>query len=180
MKLSPKVQWTLAIGLIASLAVVKFFVMDYYNIPQNGMYPAIPRDSTVWVNKLAYSQAADVKRGDIVIYEHRENGQTYNYIWRVVGLPGERVQTTADELIINGKPVSHVAVRTEGQSEIYQEQHPDCQFEICIEPKDKLPPETDQTLGSDEFFLLGDNRHSAADNRYKGPVKFSAFIGKKF
>ena len=179
MRISNRVQVILGIGFLIVLGTVKFFVVDYFNVPQNGMYPAIPRDSTVWMYKLAYSQPADVKRGDIAIYQDRENGQLYNYIWRVVGLPGEQIQTKGDELIINGKHVTHIALRAEGENQIFREEHSDCQFEICIEPQAKIPPDTDLTLGPDEFFLMGDNRHGAEDNRYKGPVKFGTFLGKK-
>lgn len=179
MRVQRLLPWAIALILIG-LVGARFFWIDSYTIPQNGMFPAIPKGSSIWVNKFAFWKPSDVKRGDVVVYEHLENSQRYLYIWRVIGLPGERIQTNDTELLINNKiiPINHQ--RTDGDKQIYLEQHRDCQFEICFESTAKqLPPNSDIQLGPDEFFLMGDNRYSAADSRYKGPVRFSAICGKK-
>lgn len=80
--------WSVIAVLLVLLASKTFFI-GYYRIPQNGMYPGLPAGSRLFAALRAYSDASSVKRGDIVVFVREENGQRYNYIWRVVALPGD-------------------------------------------------------------------------------------------
>ncbi len=73
--------------IIAVVIVAKTCLIGHYRIPQNGMYPGLPAGSGFWAYKRAYSAPAQVKRGDIVVFTHLQNGQPYIYIWRIIGLP---------------------------------------------------------------------------------------------
>src|SRR2546426_3582066 len=99
-KTKKMVSWSVIAVLLAILAIKTFFI-GYYRIPQNGMYPSLPAGSSVFAAKRAYSSASSVKRGDIVVFVGEENGQRYNYIWRVVALPGEKVDAFGESLTIN-------------------------------------------------------------------------------
>src|SRR2546423_1694933 len=100
------VTWSL-MAIVLALFTIKTFFIGYYRIPQNGMSPTLPAGSILFTNKNAYSDASSVKRGDIIIFVREQNGRRYNYIWRVIGLPGDKVQTSGESLIINGQPVGH-------------------------------------------------------------------------
>src|SRR5207244_4326654 len=93
--------WSVIAVLLVILAIKTFFI-GYYRIPQNGMYPGLPAGSSLFTSKRAYSSVASVKRGDIVVFVREENGQRYNYIWRVVALPGDKVEASGEVLTING------------------------------------------------------------------------------
>src|SRR5713226_3983590 len=94
--------WSVITVLFAILAIKTFFV-GYYRIPQNGMYPGLPAGRRVFAARHSYADASSVKRGDIVVFIREENGQRYNYIWRVVALPGEKVEASGESLTINGQ-----------------------------------------------------------------------------
>src|SRR5207249_1429806 len=98
------VLWGVMAIIIAILTVRTFFI-GYYRLPQNGMYPTLPAGSRIFTIKRAYSQASNVKRGDIIVFALDKTGRHYNYIWRVVALPGEKFATSGDSLAINDKPV---------------------------------------------------------------------------
>src|SRR5438093_9443199 len=100
-----------AIGVVLALLAVKTFFIGYYRIPQNGMYPTLPAGSVLFTIKRPYSDISGVKRGDIIVFVREQNGRRYNYIWRVIGLPGDKVQTSDESLIINGQPAvrAHLA-----------------------------------------------------------------------
>src|SRR3974390_3320236 len=93
-KSSKLIAWILLAILLALLAVKTFFV-GYYRIPQNGMYPGLPAGSSIFTSKRAYSSAANVKRGDIIVFAREENGQRYIYIWRGGPAPPQQGRATA-------------------------------------------------------------------------------------
>src|SRR5438067_11699168 len=92
------------VAVLLGLLALKTFVIGYYRIPQNGMYPTLPAGSVLFTIKRPYSDISGVKRGDIIVFVREQNGGRYNYIWRVIGLPGDKVQTSDESLIINGQP----------------------------------------------------------------------------
>ena len=104
------VTWSLLVVVLALVATKAFFI-SYYHIPQNGMYPSLPAGSRLFAARRAYSGATSVKRGDIVVFVRDENGRRYNYIWRVIALPGEKVEASGESLTINGQAVQRQRVR---------------------------------------------------------------------
>ena len=172
-------KWSLIAFLLAFIAA-KVFLIDSYRIPQNGMYPGLTGGSRVFAAKRAYSGASSVKRGDIVVFVREEDGERYNYIWRVVGLPGERIETSGADLIINGQTVQRQRVREADGTTIFREQLGDIAYEIAFATSPRFhPPDLSVTVPPDQFFVMGDNRFNARDSRYFGPITFSSIIGKK-
>ena len=174
------ITWGAVIVLLA-LFVTKNFFVGYYRIPQNGMYPSLPAGSRLFTVKRAYSGPSSVKRGDIVVFVREESGQRYNYIWRVVALPGEKVVTSGEVLVINDKTVQRQRVRAADGKNIFREQIGDVSYEVAFDQTPKSqPPDTAIKVPSDQFFVMGDNRFDARDSRYFGPVPFSSILGKKY
>jgi len=178
-KTSKVITWTL-IGILLVVLIVKTFFIANYRIPQNGMYPTLPANSRLFVNKRAYSAPSSVKRGDIVIFVREEDGQKYHYIWRVIGLPGDKIETSGASLKINGRELERQRVR-EGQGKIiFREQAEGATYEIALDqnPERQLN-EASVTVPPDYFFVMGDNRFNARDSRDFGPIAFASILGKK-
>ncbi len=172
-------MWT-GITVLLALVAGKIFFIDYYRIPQNGMYPGLPSGSIVFTAKRAYSDPSSVKRGDIIVFVREENGQRYNYIWRVIALPGEKVETSGESLAINGRAAERREVREKDGETVFQEQIGDALYEIAVGPSPSpRPPDVSLTVPADQFFVMGDNRFAARDSRYFGPIPFTSIIGKK-
>jgi signal peptidase I len=168
------------IAVLLAILAIKTFFIGYYRIPQNGMYPALPAGSSLFASKRAYSDASSVKRGDIVVFIREENGQRYNYIWRIVALPGEKVEASGESLTINGQAVQRRRLREADGRTTFREQIGEVSYEVAFEfsPRSR-PPDASVTLPAGQFFVMGDNRFDARDSRYFGPVSFSSIIGKK-
>lgn len=178
-KIPKIVGWSAAAVLIAFIAV-KTFLIGYYWIPQNGMYPSLPAGSILFACKRPYSAAANVKRGDIVVFIREEQGQHYNYIWRVVALPGETVHAADESLTIDGQAVQRQRTREINGKTLYREKIGEVSYEVAFDSAPRYrPPETSLTVPQDHFFVVGDNRFDARDSRYFGPIPFSSIIAKK-
>jgi signal peptidase I len=160
--------------------ILKLFFIGNYRIPQNGMYPGLPAGSRLFAAKRAYSSPTKVKRGDIVVFVREENGIRYNYIWRVIGLPGDKVEASSDALSLNGELVKREHVREENGASIYREHNGDAVYEVALnKTPTHEPPDTSVTVPFDQFFVMGDNRFDARDSRYFGSIPFGSIIGRK-
>ena len=108
---------TIAIALLVAL-VLRVFLFQPFTIPSASMEPTLLEGDYIIVSKYAYgysrhsapfspplfdgrvfSQAP--KRGDIVVFKLPRDGRT-DYIKRLVGLPGDRIQVREGVLLING------------------------------------------------------------------------------
>src|SRR5216110_1536560 len=126
------VAWSVLIVVLMLFAVKALFV-GYYRIPQNGMYPTLPAGSVLFTIRRPYSDISAVKRGDIIVFVREQNRQRYNYIWRVIGLPGDKIQTSGESLIINGQPVGHERVTNAGSRAVSREQIGDASYQIAFD-----------------------------------------------
>src|SRR5437588_9038191 len=112
--------WKKEIQPLVILALVLFAIRsslaDWNDVPTGSMKPTILEGDRVFVNKLAYdlkvpfttwhiAEWSDPQRGDIVVFYSPKDGQ--RLVKRVIGLPGDTVESRDDRLIINGQPVGY-------------------------------------------------------------------------
>jgi signal peptidase I len=99
--------------------LVRSFIFEPFRIPSDSMMPTLLDGDFIIVNKFAYGLRLPVldqklvaigepRRGDVVVFRYPPD-PAINYIKRLVGLPGDRVQVLSDQLIINGTPVPIVS-----------------------------------------------------------------------
>jgi signal peptidase I len=95
--------------------IVRAFIFEPFRIPSDSMMPTLLDGDFIVVNKYAYGLRLPVlndkfidtgspQRGDVVVFRYPPD-PTINYIKRLVGLPGDRVEVRDDHLIVNGKMV---------------------------------------------------------------------------
>jgi signal peptidase I len=137
--------------ILAQLVMVS--VAQAFQVEQYSMEPTLlPRDR-VLVNKFLY-RWRQPHHGDIIVLRYpRDPGR--NYIKRIVGLPGDRVQIRDGRLLINGVPVR----------ETYLNGPPTGDYGPEVVP-----------VGS--VFVLGDNRNNSEDSRAFGFVKQDLIVGQ--
>jgi signal peptidase I len=98
-------------------------------------------------------------RGDVVVFEPPiAPGGERDFIKRVIGEPGDRVEIRDGRVLVNG------FLLEEGYLPPVQTT---CFGQYC-----------DVTLGADQYFVLGDNRPNSSDSRYWGPVNGGSIIGR--
>lgn len=96
--------------------VVRSFIFEPFRIPSDSMMPTLLDGDFIAVNKYAYGLRLPVlnikvvpvgepQRGDVVVFRYPPD-PAVNYVKRLVGLPGDRVQVINDQLVVNGQPVT--------------------------------------------------------------------------
>ncbi len=164
-----RVLWGI-IFLLTLLLIIRLWVLTPYRIPTSSMDPTLRGDNsssgiigdTVLVNKTAYWFKSP-KRWDIVAFHspQPEEGGPINLVKRIVGLPGETVYISGDQVHIDGKKVipppeaSYLRYRQRGTYGVQ-----------------------DVRLGENEYYVLGDNSPYSQDSRYWGPLSKDKIFGQ--
>jgi signal peptidase I len=130
------------------------------------------------------------QRGDVVVFRLPKDTST-DYIKRVIGLPGDKIQVIDGVLNINGVPVKRERapdfVETEeGTSEApvkrWKETLPNGVSYYALDLVDNGFADNTQvyTVPADHYFMMGDNRDNSTDSRFSqvGMVPFENIVGK--
>ncbi len=122
------------------------------------MEPALYNGQEVLINRFVY-KITSPKRGDVIAFLPNGNQNSHYYLKRIVGLPGEKVQIIDGYVYING------------------ERLPEDEYDKMA---DYGIAGNEVQLGSDEYFVLGDNRNMSEDSRSGniGAVKKDTIAGK--
>lgn len=111
-----------------------------------------------------------------------EDKVPYKFVWRVVALPGDRIEVNGERISVNGQPLIREEVRGEGRMTIFREVNGKSSYEVAY-PKNGAAtdqPQSSLTVSENHLFVLGDNRFNARDSRYFGPIPFSSVVAKTF
>jgi signal peptidase I len=105
----------------------------------------------------------------------------YDFVFRVVGLPNEKIAVNDDVVFVDGKPLSQRSGQKAYLDEV-EETADGRRYLVRIakelEPELAAFPET--RVPVDHVFVMGDNRRGASDSRTSGPVPFAAIRARVF
>ncbi|HEV2582729.1 MAG TPA: signal peptidase I [Ktedonobacteraceae bacterium] len=150
-RLVREVVETIAVTLL--IFIVIRFAVQSFRVDGPSMQPGLHTDDYVLVNKAAYLFSGP-QRGDVIVFRYPLD-TSKDLIKRIVGLPGDIVQTTSTDVIVDGQ--------------------------ILHEPYISMPFNFEShawKLGPNQFFVMGDNRDNSLDSRTWGPLDKSYIIGK--
>ncbi len=122
-----------------------------YLMQQVSMQPTIKEGELLLIEEVPVAQ---LQRGDIIIVQPPAS-QAMPIVKRLIGLPGETVEVHNGKVYINGKGLDEPYVKIPGGRDFAQ-----------------------ATLGSDEYFVLGDNRPNSVDSRHYGPISGAGILGR--
>jgi signal peptidase I len=158
----------------------KFFVMiKAYSIPSTTMQHTLLVGDCILVNNAAYGVRNPFtnnvwipigmpQRGDLAVFIFPQD-RTKDYIKRVAGLPGDRIQIVNKKVLVNGKLF-------EPSGTVYDDP--------TIIPAPRGPGESARdnmgpvAVPANSYFVLGDNRDHSYDSRFWGFVPLDNFRGK--
>ena len=176
--------------------VVRTFAIEPFNIPSGSMIPTLLVGDYLFVSKYSYGYSkhsypfsmgmfpgrvfgSPPERGDVAVFKYPgDQGQGVNrtdYIKRIVGMPGDRIQVTNGALYINGTAVPRLRIGdyvrgTNGHYQkgtLYSEQLPNGRRYTVLEYNDNgLSDNTPEFLvPAGSYFVMGDNRDDSLDSR---------------
>jgi signal peptidase I len=173
--------------LIALLLRVVLF--QPFTIPSASMEPTLLEGDYIIVSKFAYGWSKNSipfspplfhgrilqrgpHRGDIVVFKVPHDGHT-DYIKRLIGLPGDRIQVKHGVLNINDRPVNDVALGpdTEDDSQRTVDRNRETLGDKTFITQLYSPYGTADNTGvyvvpKGCYFMMGDNRDNSLDSRF--------------
>ncbi|MER8406305.1 MULTISPECIES: signal peptidase I [unclassified Mesorhizobium] len=173
--------------------VIRTLLFQPFSIPSGSMRPTLLEGDYLFVTKWSYGFSryslpfgpnifsgriwgSEPKRGDVVVFKFPPD-PSVDYIKRVVGLPGDKIQVKDGQLFINdvgvprvkvGQIDNHDITEENGPVDVYRETLPNgvsydtldlTQASIGDNTKEfKVPP--------GHYFMMGDNRDNSSDSRF--------------
>lgn len=182
--------------------VIRTFLFQPFSIPSGSMMPTLLVGDYLFVTKWSYGfsrysfplspdlfegrvLASDPELGDVVVFR-KPNEPEVDYIKRLVGMPGDRVQMQDGVLFINGEAVPKEQV----DDFVGSDGAPIAQFRetlpngvsyltLDITPNSAGDNTREFVVPAGHYFMMGDNRDNSADSRFDvGYVPFENFVGK--
>ena len=182
---------TLIYAVIAAL-VVRTVAIEPFNIPSGSMIPTLLVGDYLFVSKYAYGYSkyslpwsidlfdgriidSPPERGDVAVFKLPRDNAT-DYIKRIVGLPGDRIQVLKGVLHINGTPVKRERVDDYSYKDRYGRERVLRQYRETLpngvtymtldaSPTGSLDNTQIYTVPPDHYFAMGDNRDNSLDSR---------------
>jgi signal peptidase I len=155
---------------------VRTFVVQAFKIPSGSMEPTLLVGDYLLVNKFIYGikipftqtklfQFVNPRRGDIIVFPYPKD-PSKDFIKRVIGTEGEKVQVIQGEIYINDRRISdpwgHLErIGPAGYLRMVEN------FGPVVVPEDCL-------------FVMGDNRNNSEDSRFWGFLRVNTVVGKAF
>jgi signal peptidase I len=169
---NPWIETLKTLGLSVVFAFgLRTAVAESCYIPSASMQPTLQINDKLIVDKISYRFANPV-RGDIVVFNptaqlakevDAEGKQKFkeNFIKRVIGVPGDRIEVKSGKVYINGKVIS----------EKYLDEAPNYNWSSTALTPDGIIPKG-------HYLVLGDNRNNSYDSHYWGFVPKDKIVGK--
>ncbi|HJM22425.1 MAG TPA: signal peptidase I [Acidimicrobiales bacterium] len=154
-------EWIVVIvlALLAAFALRAVVVQTYF-IPSRSMAPTLEVGDRLMVYKLAF-RIGQVDRGDLVVFNRPPSvadSQLKDFVKRVIGLPGERVQAIDGVVHIDNVPLR----------------------ESYLPPNLSTADFGPLVVPNDQIFVMGDNRANSRDSRWFGAVDVDLLVGEVF
>lgn len=165
-----------AIAVLLAL-FIRSFIVQAFKIPSGSMEPTLLIGDHILVNKFLYGikvpftektllPLENPKREDVIVFIYPVD-KTKDFIKRVIGLPGEKIEVIDGKIHINGKGY-------------------DDKFGFYTDTGSKGSNPGDNyhygpvTVPENQFFVMGDNRDHSYDSRFWGFVPAESVKGKAF
>jgi len=142
--------------------VVYLFLMQPHQVKGSSMFPTFKDKDYLLTDKITYNRTSP-RFGDVIVFKAPVN-ENYDFIKRVIGLPGQSVMIKGGHVYIDGKILDEYYLSNE----------------IVTNPGQFLLEGESYVVQPGEVIALGDNRDHSSDSRDWGPVPDQNIVGRVF
>lgn len=187
------------VGGIALALLIRAMLVETFYVPSGSMLPSLLIGDHVFVSKFTYGaripftdihlpSVRDPQRGEVVVFDLGKQGSricpldkcpdyaTESFVKRVVGLPGDKVETRRGQVYLNDEPLplswsdetfedSYGRVLRRGREDLTGVEH-----EVLDHPDYPGLPQSAIVVPEGHYFMMGDNRDFSNDSRGWGVV----------
>ena len=187
--------------------LIRSFIFEPFNIPSGSMKPNLLVGDFIFVSKYSYGFSKHSlpfsiplipgkifsntpERGDVVVFKTPENNRT-DYIKRVIGLPGDKIEIKNGIIFINGSEILRKKLNDFIDSDnktsnkrvrMYNEYFFNKEINILDITDNGIADNTQLfNVPENHFFVMGDNRDNSQDSRFISTVGFIPYenlVGK--
>ena len=171
--------------------VIRSFIFEPFRIPSGSMMPTLTQGDYIFVKKYQYGlrlpvletkiiETGEPKRGDVVVFRLPSN-PSINYIKRVVGLPGDKIEYRRHRLFVNGVIVQTVRDEVQpldGKVPRFTESLGERDHAVLLEKTGNRPGDGSYTVPEGHYFMMGDNRDRSKDSRFIGAIPETHLVGE--
>lgn len=146
--------------------VIYLFLMQPHQVKGSSMFPTFRDGEYVLTDKVTFRTRLPMY-GDVIVFKAPVN-ENFDFIKRVIGVPGDRVMVSEGKVYVNGK--------------VLPEYLPDGYLptEYTTSPGQFLQQGSEYVVPPGSVFAMGDNRDHSSDSRDWGPVPDQNIIGRAF
>ncbi len=194
-------EWIEPFLIAAVVALfIRQFIVEAFKIPSGSMIPTLTIGDHLLVNKFLYGPRIpftdlrffrwkEPKRGDIIVFKYPED-EDKNFIKRIIGLPGDKIEIRRGVLRINDQPVTLTEARPSGGGaareaaasangqRLFEEDLGAVRHQVQYLYDQQERNFGPVTIPPEQVFVMGDNRDNSQDSRVWGFVHFDKILGK--
>jgi len=193
-------EWIEPFLVAAVIALfIRQFGVEAFKIPSGSMKPTLTIGDHLLVNKFIYGPRIpftdsrifiwkEPKRGEVIVFKYPED-ESKDFIKRVVGVPGDKIEIKRGVLFINDQPVKVVVTGEHIFGDQRGGEYGDIKATLLEEQlgsvKHAIQYLRDQSaynfgpvlVPKESVFVMGDNRDNSQDSRFWGFVKYNKILG---
>lgn len=197
------------------------FILQAVTVPTGSMQNTINIGDYLLVNKFIFAPGGkpvpflpqrEIARGDIIVFkfpgypadldvsdeEKEQAGEPYkiNFVKRVVGLPGEKIEIRSNQVFIDDKPLLEHRIIGDSklrdaalQTKEFEPRQPDQKYDVYYSERELKSGGNSAGVNfgasgkpyiipADSYFVMGDSRNQSLDSRYWGVVHRDLVIGR--
>jgi len=161
MKKAAAFVWeVIKIAVIAAVIVIpiRYYLFQPFFVRGESMDPNFENGDYLIIDEISY-RFSEPARGEVVVFKYPLD-ESQRFIKRIIGLPGETVEIKNGQVIISNNQSSQNLNETGYLGELV------------------TGGDIKLTLGTGEYFVMGDNRDYSFDSRRFGSVPRENIIGK--
>lgn len=199
---------TLFFAILIALAI-RAFVIEPFRIPSGSMLPTLLIGDHLFVNKFVYGMKVpytdyrlpglrEPERGDVVVFsvgrssdrivpaDKRPELPRDDFVKRIVGLPGDRVEVRSGRVYVNNERIDLIETgefftgERGGRLNVQTEVLGECNHAVLDDPRQLGLQRSAFVIEDGRYFMLGDNRDHSNDSRQWGTVRLEEMKGPAF